>query len=123
MVCNVITYRARSAVREVAKALGFPTEAIDTIAKALDTRDASDVARDLALDGSFSWLFEELGVPMDVLATPSGRDGRAQIQTDGAAAPQPGPAGLALAPATPSVTFSRWPGARSPRCPTWRPCG
>ena len=103
MVCNVITYRARSAVREVAKALGFPTEAIDTIAKALDTRDASDVARDLALDGSFSWLFEELGVPMDVLATPSGRDGRAQIQTDGAAAPQPGPAGLALAPATPSV--------------------
>ena len=27
MVCTVITYRARSAVREVAKALGFPLEA------------------------------------------------------------------------------------------------
>ena len=87
MVCNVITYRARSAVREVAKALGFPTKAIDTVAKALDTRDASDVARDLALDGSFAWLFEELGVPMDVLATPSGRDGRAQPETDTAAGP------------------------------------
>ncbi len=77
MVCNVITYRARSAVREVAKALAFPPEAIDTIAKALDTRDATDVARDLALDGSFAWLFTELGVPMEELAVPSGRDGRA----------------------------------------------
>jgi DNA polymerase III alpha subunit len=84
MVCNVITYRARSAVREVAKALGFPPEAVDRVAKALDTRDASDVARDLALDGSFAWLFTELGVPMDLLATPSGRDGRAQPQADGA---------------------------------------
>ncbi len=85
MVCNVITYRARSAVREVAKALAFPPEAIDTIAKALDTRDASDVARDLALDGSFAWLFEQLGMPMAELAVPSGRDGRGQQpQTDGA---------------------------------------
>ncbi len=86
MVCNVITYRARSAVREVAKALAFPSHAIDTIAKALDTRDASDVARDLALDGSFAWLFTELGVPMAELAVPSGRDGRGsrQPRTDGA---------------------------------------
>ena len=76
MVCTVITYRARSAVREVAKALGFPLEAVDRVAKALDTRDATDVARDLALDGSFEWLFEELGVPMAAAAVPSGRDGR-----------------------------------------------
>ncbi len=62
MVCTVITYRARSAVREVAKALDFPTEVIDKIAKALDTRDATDLASDLALDGSFGWLFEELGI-------------------------------------------------------------
>ena len=52
MVCTIITYRARSAVREVAMALGFPLEGIDALAKALDTRDATDVARDLALDGS-----------------------------------------------------------------------
>ncbi|HEY7451016.1 MAG TPA: PHP domain-containing protein, partial [Candidatus Limnocylindria bacterium] len=61
MVCNVITYRARSAVREVAKALAFPPEVVDRIAKALDTRDATDVAADLALDGGFGWLFSELG--------------------------------------------------------------
>ncbi|MEO8245864.1 MAG: hypothetical protein ABI622_01970, partial [Chloroflexota bacterium] len=77
MVCTVITYRARSAVREVAKALGFPTDAVDRLAKALDTRDATDVARDLALDGSFAWLFDELGVEMGEAAIPPGRDGRA----------------------------------------------
>ena len=36
MVCNVVTYRARSASREVAKALGFRTEVIDRLAKSLD---------------------------------------------------------------------------------------
>ncbi|MDQ2854451.1 MAG: PHP domain-containing protein [Chloroflexota bacterium] len=83
MVCTVITYRARSAVREVAKALGFPLEAVDRVAKALDTRDASDVARDLALDGDFGWLFDEAGLDMAAEAIPPGRDGRGQ--TDGAA--------------------------------------
>jgi error-prone DNA polymerase len=78
MVCTVITYRARSAVREVAKALGFPVEAVDRVAKALDTRDASDVARDLALDGGFAWLFEEAGLDMAAEAIPPGRDGRGQ---------------------------------------------
>ena len=58
MVCTIVTYRARNAVREVAKALGFPPEGIDGLAKALDTREAGDVARDLALDGSFAWLFD-----------------------------------------------------------------
>ncbi len=76
MVCTVITYRARSAVREVAKSLGFPLEGIDALAKALDTRDATDVARDLALDGSFGWLFDELGIDMADAAAPPGRDGR-----------------------------------------------
>ncbi|MCA1588008.1 MAG: PHP domain-containing protein, partial [Chloroflexi bacterium] len=76
MVCTVVTYRARSAVREVAKALGFPAEGVDALAKALDTRDAADVARDLALDGSFAWLFEELGIDMAQTAVPPGRDGR-----------------------------------------------
>ena len=76
MVCTIVTYRARSAVREVAKALGFPLEGIDALAKALDTRDATDVARDLALDGSFAWLFDELGIDMADAAVPPGRDGR-----------------------------------------------
>jgi DNA polymerase III alpha subunit len=78
MVCTVITYRARSAVREVAKALGFPLEAVDRVAKALDTRDASDVARDLALDGGFGWLFDEVGLDMEAEAVPPGRDDRGE---------------------------------------------
>ncbi len=89
MVCTVITYRARSAVREVAKALAFPPEAVDRVAKALDTRDATDVARDLALDGSFGWLFTELGLPMAAAAVPSGRDGRADAGRSSASPPTP----------------------------------
>src|SRR5438067_6542707 len=33
MVCNVVTYRQRSAIREVGKALGFKEETIDHLAK------------------------------------------------------------------------------------------
>jgi error-prone DNA polymerase len=77
MVCNVITYRARSAVREVAKALAFPPDVVDRIAKALDTRDASEVANDLALDGEFGWLFEELGSQTDADGVDVGADGAA----------------------------------------------
>src|SRR5687767_14641081 len=36
MVCNVVTYRARSASREVAKALGFRPETIDRMARSID---------------------------------------------------------------------------------------
>jgi error-prone DNA polymerase len=49
---------------------------VDALAKALDTRDATDVARDLALDGSFGWLFDELGIDMADATVPPGRDGR-----------------------------------------------
>ena len=96
MVCTIVTYRARSAVREVAKALGFPLEGIDALAKALDTRDATDVARDLALDGSFAWLFDELGIEMADAAVPPGRDGRGtgivHRQADSSWNPRPRPA-------------------------------
>src|SRR5438477_824146 len=37
MVCNVVTYRSRSASREVAKALGFRMEVIDLMARSIDT--------------------------------------------------------------------------------------
>jgi len=47
MVCNVVTYRARSALRDVAKALAFPSDIIDRAAKALDTHSASKAARTL----------------------------------------------------------------------------
>ena len=41
MICNVVTYRARSALRDVAKALAFPPDVIDRTAKALDTASAT----------------------------------------------------------------------------------
>jgi len=47
MVCNVVTFRARSAVRDVGKTLGFPLPLLDQVAKALDTRRASQVEEDL----------------------------------------------------------------------------
>jgi error-prone DNA polymerase len=47
MVCNFVTYRARSAVRDVAKALGFPPDVIDRTAKALDVRSTQAAAETL----------------------------------------------------------------------------
>ena len=42
MVANVVRYRARSAVREVGKALGLPETAVDRLAKRLSHHDAVD---------------------------------------------------------------------------------
>jgi DNA polymerase III alpha subunit len=114
MVCTVVTYRARSAVREVAKALGFPPEGIDALAKALDTRDATDVARDLALDGSFGWLFTELGVDMADAAVQPGRDGRGLVHgtTDSSWNPRPRPT---LDPAPRPVSEGGWTPPKRPR--------
>ena len=59
MVCNLVTYRARSAVREVGYALGFPRPLVDRVAKALETYDAGAVRRDLEADGGFGAFFAE----------------------------------------------------------------
>ena len=48
MVANVVTYRARSAVRDVGKALGFPLPLLDKVAKSLDTRQAGSLEEELA---------------------------------------------------------------------------
>ncbi len=44
MVCNVVTYQARSAVRDLGKALGFPLPVVDRLAKALDTHSPREAA-------------------------------------------------------------------------------
>jgi error-prone DNA polymerase len=61
MVCNIVTYRARSAVREVGYALGFPRPLVDRVAKALETYDSVMVRRDLEADGGFAEFFTEPG--------------------------------------------------------------
>ena len=65
MVCNVVTYRARSAVREVGYALGFPRPLVDRVAKALEAHDAGLVRRDLETDGGFAGFF---AAPADEVA-------------------------------------------------------
>src|SRR5215210_4615549 len=57
MVCNLVTYRARSAVREVGYALGFPLPLVDRVAKALETYDSVMVRRDLEAEGGFAEFF------------------------------------------------------------------
>ncbi len=61
MVCNLVTYRARSAVREVGYALGFPRPLVDRVAKALETYDSVMVRRDLEADGGFAEFFRQPG--------------------------------------------------------------
>jgi error-prone DNA polymerase len=43
MACTFVTFRARSAVRDVARALGFPPTLVEQLAGALDVRDANSV--------------------------------------------------------------------------------
>jgi error-prone DNA polymerase len=59
MVCNLVTYRARSAVREVGHALGFPRPLVDRVAKALETYDSVVIRRDLEAEGGFGQFFAE----------------------------------------------------------------
>jgi DNA polymerase III alpha subunit len=61
MVCNLVTYRARSAVREVGYALGFPRPLVDRVAKSLETYDSVMVRRDLESDGGFAEFFKRPG--------------------------------------------------------------
>ena len=61
MVCNLVTYRARSAVREVGYALGFPRPLVDRVAKALETYDCVMVRRDLEAEGGFAQFFARPG--------------------------------------------------------------
>ena len=74
MVCNLVTYRARSAVREVGYALGFPRPLVDRVAKALETYDSVMVRRDLEADGGFAEFFRRPGEGLP--ARPRGRGRR-----------------------------------------------
>jgi error-prone DNA polymerase len=89
MVCNLVTYRARSAVREVGYALGFPRPLVDRVAKALETYDSVMVRRDLEADGGFAEFFKrhgDEGEPAEALAAATAEerglvDGMGQLNT------------------------------------------
>jgi len=88
MVCNLVTYRARSAVREVGYALGFPRPLVDRVAKALETYDSVMVRRDLEADGGFAEFFQRPGegLPPETAAADDAEargfvDGMGQLNT------------------------------------------
>src|SRR6185503_11342448 len=88
MVCNLVTYRARSAVREVGYALGFPRPLVDRVAKALETYDSVMVRRDLEADGGFAEFFRKPGEGLPPEAGAAGAaealglvDGMGQLNT------------------------------------------
>jgi error-prone DNA polymerase len=56
MVANVVTYRSRSAFRDVAKAMGFSPSAIDHLAGKLSYRGVSHIKEELALSGDLNAL-------------------------------------------------------------------
>ena len=53
MACTMVTFRARSAVRDVARALGFPPPLVERLAGALDVRDAQSVEESRGLSETF----------------------------------------------------------------------
>ena len=53
MACTLVTFRARSAMRDVGKALGFPLGLLDRAAKALDTREAGAIANSASFMEAF----------------------------------------------------------------------
>ena len=90
MVCNLVTYRARSAVREVGNALGFPRPLVDRVAKALETYDSVMVRRDLEAEGGFARVLRPAGGGA-AAAECGARDlpGARAHRRDGAAEPSP----------------------------------
>ena len=132
MVCNLVTYRARSAVREVGYALGFPRPLVDRVAKALETYDWVMVRRDLEADGGFAEFFRRPGEGLPAEAARGrGRRGARPRRRDGPAehADAARREGAALAPATeaggpgraatvrlaPARATARAPARRTPR--------
>ena len=84
MVCNLVTYRARSAVREVGYALGFPRPLVDRVAKALETYDSVMVRRDLEVEGGFGQFFAQT-VEIEAAAESGAARGVAQARVAGPA--------------------------------------
>jgi error-prone DNA polymerase len=77
MVANVITYRARSAFRDVAKAMGFTPAVIDTLAARLSYRGVRSMREEFTLAGTIQNTLPGPATPgnrsvqHELIATPS----------------------------------------------------
>src|SRR5437588_792766 len=62
MVCNVVTYRSRMAIRQVGKALAFPPDLLDRLAKSVDRWFSEGIEDSMGFElprdiiGSHTWL-------------------------------------------------------------------
>jgi len=64
MVCNYVTYRKRSAVRDVGKALGLPPDTVDSLAKSLRWEDGLPEGVSQGIWNEFRALWEQIqGLP------------------------------------------------------------
>ncbi|HEY2887598.1 MAG TPA: PHP domain-containing protein [Candidatus Limnocylindrales bacterium] len=94
MVCNIVTYRARSVIREVGVALGFPRPLVDRVAKALETYDSVMVRRDLEADGGFAEFFKPPEAPVSAVTEARGlTDSMGQLRMAGKPAVRSGGTG------------------------------
>ena len=110
MVCNLVTYRARSAVRQVGYALGFPRPLVDRVAKALETYDPVMVRRDLEADGGFAEFFRPPGDGAAPTAAPSA----GAVRAAGAAPSERSPLGAGRSPLGAVILLpAAYPGHRS----------
>ena len=53
MACTLVTFRTKSAVRDTARALGFPPALVERLAEILDTHDATSVSEAAGLANNF----------------------------------------------------------------------
>jgi len=53
MACTLVSYRSRSSVRDVSKALGFPQALVERLADSLDLRDERSIAENQAMIDNF----------------------------------------------------------------------
>ena len=74
-VANVITYRPRSAVRDVGRALGYPPGAIDTWSAAVGTAFVASISHPAPAGTRPSAAASELGIPPEVVRLAAGFEG------------------------------------------------
>lgn len=100
MVANVITYRSRSAFRDVAKAMGFSPSAIDHLAARLSYRGASHMREELALSGDLKMLpaTQNVGQSFSPEAPPNPQLPRGVIDHPGDPPTAPGDTSFSLTP-------------------------
>jgi error-prone DNA polymerase len=103
MVANLVTYRSRSAFRDVAKAMGYPPGLIDHIASSLSYRSVKQIRDDLSASG-ITW---KAGEAKSDLPSPNGHSNQHPAVQLGQASrsrkPEPEPKPLPAGPAPRSI--------------------